>query len=274
MKIQEFNLERDLVVFDLESTGLDVVNDRIVQIGAVKYFADGREPEELNQLIHPTIKIPEESIAIHGITNADVADAPTFEELSDKLISFFKGADLSGYNAAKFDIPLLMEEFNRVDFVFTPSKVNVVDVQRIFFQMEPRTLAGAVRFYCKENMENAHDALADVKATIKVLEAQVDHYKDTDCFLNDGSVKENPIVPDIKALAEFTTNKDQVDAQNRLKRDADGEICFNFGKYKGQKVHEVFRKESNYYFWMQSKDFTAEVKLLTKEIFEKVLNNK
>ncbi len=256
MEVGKLRLERDLVFLDLETTGLNVVTDRVVQFAGVKYFADGSPAEELNLFVNPTIPIPAESTAIHGITDARVAGAPTFEDVADRLLDYLEGADLSGYNLARFDVPVLMEEFDRVGVRFRTEERRIVDVQQIFYKMEPRTLAGALRFYCDEEMVDAHDALADVRATAKVLTGQLERY---------GS-----LTPDVASLAEFTKQEGALDATNRLQRDADGAVVFNFGKYKGKRVRDVFKRERSYYQWIQDRDFSVQVKEITQREFEAI----
>ena len=160
----DFKLERDLIFFDLEATGLNVIRDRIIQIAMIKFFKDGREPEELSMLINPGIPISEEAMQVHGITPKDVANKPVFQQVADKIYEFIGNADLAGYNSNRFDIPMLMEEFARIGMEFDISRRRTIDVQRIFYKMEPRTLKAALKFYCEEDMEDAHDALADVKS--------------------------------------------------------------------------------------------------------------
>jgi len=165
----KFNLKRDIVFFDIESTGLNILKDRIVQIALIKHFADGREPEELELLVNPgPVLISEDAYKVHGISAKDVANKPTFDKVAKQIFDFIGNSDLSGYNAIRFDIPMLMEEFYRAGIDFEIDDRKLIDVQRLFYKMEPRTLSAAYRFYCDKSMENAHDALADVRATIDV----------------------------------------------------------------------------------------------------------
>lgn len=261
-------LERDIVFFDLETTGLNVVTDRIVQFAGVRYHADGRPPERLVQYVNPGRPIPAETTAVHGISDARVAGEPTFDDFADHLYDWIGEADLGGYNLNRFDVPVLLEEFDRVGIRFGLAGRRIVDVQEIFYKMEPRTLAGALRFYRKEEMTNAHDALADVEATVRVLEGQLARYADADFVAGDGSVSERPVRADIAALHDFTQRPGQLDATNRLREDASGEVVFNFGKYKGKRARDVFKREPSYYKWIQDKDFSVQVKEITRAVWE------
>ena len=257
MRLTRLPLERPIVFFDLETTGVDVVRDRIVQIGALRYEPGGGEPQRYKTLVNPGRPIPKETTAIHGIADADVADAPRFEDLADDLMALFADADVGGYNVGKFDLPVLLEHFARCGRDFAPDERRVVDALEIFFRMEPRTLAGALRFYCGEEMTDAHDAMADIEATVKVLNGQLRRY-----------VPDGRLTADVARLHELSTRPGQLDATNRLRRDGDGEIVFNFGKYRGKRAREVFRKEPSYYHWIQDKDFSVQVKAYTKELWE------
>ena len=257
MTIDQLRLDRPLVFFDLEATGLSVVADRIVQFAGIRFEPDGRREEYVTD-VNPTVPIPAEVVAIHGIDDARVADAPTFAQLTERLADFFAGADLAGYNLGKFDIPLLMEEFARAGGEFDLAGRRVVDAQEIFYKMEPRTLAGALQFYCGQELVDAHDALADVRATVSVLTGQLERYGGAD----------SPVQPDVAALHRFTQRPGQLDATNRLRADEAGEVVFNFGKYRGRRVREVFRKEPSYFHWIQNRDFSIQVKRITREVFE------
>ncbi len=254
MTINELAQERDLVFFDLETTGLNVVTDRIVQFAAIKYPAGSGQAEERSQLINPGCAIPAEVTAIHGITDADVRQSPTFADYADELYDWIGDADLAGYNLGRFDIPLLMEEFGRVGLAFRIEQRRVIDVQEIFYKMEPRTLAGAFKYYCGEELEGAHDALIDVRATTAVLQGQLKMY--------------NAIEPSVEALHAFTRRPGQLDSTNRLRLDDKEEVVFNFGKYKGQRCKDVFRKEKSYYHWLQDRDFSIQVKEITRQVWE------
>ena len=196
----DFNLERDLVFFDLEATGLNVVKDRIVQIAMIRYSKKGKPPVEFSMLINPGIPISQEAMEVHGITPKDVANKPTFQQVADKIHEFIGNADLAGYNSNRYDIPLLLEEFARVGMELDMSRRKTLDMQRIFYKMEPRTLSAAYKFYCGKKMENAHDALADVRATAAVFKGQLEMYKDVDYEDADGNIIEKPIRNDMKAI--------------------------------------------------------------------------
>ncbi len=262
----EFNLKKDLCFFDIESTGLSVIRDRIVQIAVVKHLANGKEPQELVLLINPGIPISEEAMAVHGITPKDLANKPSFQQVADKILNFIGDADLAGYNSNRFDVPILMEEFARVGIEWDMSNRRTIDVQRIFYKMEPRTLQAAVRFYCQKEMENAHDALADVQATIDVFRGQLEKYQDQDMIGSDGEVVEKPIVNDMQALHDFTNDSGMIDATQRMKYDRNGVIVFNFGKYMGKPVAEMLVKDQQYYNWMLNKEFSTQVKTLIKKL--------
>ncbi len=261
-----FKLERDTVFFDIEATGLNVLKDRIVQIALIKYFKDGRPSEEIEMLINPGMHITKEAMEVHGITPEMLKDKPSFVEVGEKLWSYFKNADLGGYNSDRFDIPMLMEEFNRCGIMMDISNIRTIDVQKIFYKMEPRTLDAAVRFYCNKKIENAHDAMADVKATVDVLQGMMTKYKERDYEDRDGNIVEKPITDNISHIAEFTKDKRTVDVTNRLKYGPDGTIVFNFGKYLGQPAAEVLKRDKHYYNWIMEKDFSIQVKQIVKKL--------
>ena len=264
----QFNLKKNLVFFDVETTGLNVVRDRILQIALIKFFPNGKPEEELKMLINPGIPIEEEAMAIHGITPKDLANKPTFIEVAQKLYDFIGDADLGGYNSNRFDIPMLMEEFARAGFDFDISKRNLVDVQRIFYKMEPRTLKAAVQFYCNENLEDAHDALEDIRATVKVFKGQLAKYQEVDYIDDDKNVIATPIKNDMSALHEFTNDLKIIDATQRLKYDINGVVVFNFGKYINQPVAETIYKDRNYYQWIMEKEFSVQVKTMVKKLYK------
>ncbi len=261
-------LDRDLVFFDIESTGLNVIRDRIVQIAMVKLHVDGRTTKELEMLINPGIPVSEEAYAVHGLGPKELANKPSFQQVAQQLFDFIGGADLAGYNSNRFDVPLLMEEFARCGFELDISKRRLIDVQRIFYRMEPRTLAAAVKFYTGQPMENAHDALADVKATLAVFQGQLALYKDQDFVDTDGSIIEKPLGRDMDAIADFCTDTTSLDVTGRLKRNKEGVAVFNFGKYQGKSVGEVCTADPGFYNWLLTKDFTQEVKQMVKKIVE------
>ena len=259
-------LKKDLVFFDLEATGLHVIRDRIVQIALIKYFSDGRAPEEKCMLINPGIPISEEAMAVHGITPEDVRNKPTFPQVAKEIFDFIGDADLAGYNSNRFDLPMLMEEFARVGIELDITRRRCIDVQRIFYKMEPRTLKAALKFYCDEDMEDAHDALADVKATVSVFQGQLERYRGVDYIDGDGNVDTSPIIKDVQALHDFTNDMRFVDATQRMKYDTNGEIVFNFGKYNGKPVAETLVKDKQYYNWILNKEFSSQVKQVVKKL--------
>ncbi|MBP5229359.1 MAG: 3'-5' exonuclease [Bacteroidales bacterium] len=254
----ELNLKRPLVFFDIESTGLDIATDRIVEISVVKlYPVDGNHPagtyDVKTRRINPEMHIPEEASAIHHITDEDVKDCPTFKQYAKSLANYLEGCDIAGYNSINFDIPLLAEEFERCGVSFDFRKALFVDVQNIFHKMEERTLSAAYRFYCNKNLEDAHTAEADTVATMEVLKAQLERYS---------SVLEN----DVKKLAEFSHKNNRFDLAGKMVLNPEGKPIFNFGKHKGKLVAEVLAKEPSYYDWMMQGSFTADTKRNLTEI--------
>ena len=247
----ELNLRRPIAFLDLETTGINVSTDRIVEISVLKISQGGKQ-EWMSTRINPEMPIPPKSTAIHGITDADVADAPTFREIAKKLVAFLEGTDLAGYNAIKFDIPVLAEEFLRINMDFNFLKRKYIDVQVIFHKKEQRTLAAAYQFYCNRELENAHSSMADTQATFEVLKAQLDRYNDL----------ENDVVK----LAEFSSFNNNVDFAGRIIYDENGIEIFNFGKHKGKAVEKVFREDPSYYSWMMNGDFPLYTKKILTEI--------
>ena len=262
----KFNLDRDLVFFDIESTGLNVMKDRIVQIALIKYPKGGGEPIEKEMLVNPGIPISEESISIHGITPDKVANKPTFIEVAHEINDFIGDADLSGYNSDRFDIPMLMEEMARGGIDFDVDNRRAIDVQKIFYKMEPRTLVAALKHFCGKKLEDAHDALADVRATVDVLKGQLIMYQETDYVDGDGFTTERPIKNDMAAIAKFIGDTRTVDATQRFKYNHQGVIVFNFGKYVGQPAAELLYKDRHYLNWILEKDFSTQVKKIVKKI--------
>lgn len=258
----ELKLKRPLAFFDLETTGINITDDRILEIAIIKVNPNGSE-EIKNLRINPTIPIPLESSLIHGIYEDDIKDAPTFKEIAKDLSSFIKGCDLGGYNLIKFDIPLLAEEFLRVGVDFSLENRNIVDAQKIFFMMEPRTLTAAYKFYCNEKLEGAHGAFADTKATLEVFKAQLDRYEGEEIEDRDGNLIQ-PVVNDISTIHKYTAGK-FADLSGRLAYNDKGMVVFNFGKHKNRPVSEVLKLEPGYYDWMMRGDFPQYTKnILTK----------
>ena len=275
----KLNLTRPLIVFDLETTGLDFIRDRIIQISYIKVSPDGTEERE-NLFVNPEKPIPREVVELTGITNGDVKDAPTFKTLAPPLSEKFKGCDFAGYNSNHFDIPMLAEEFLRAGIDFDFSKVRLIDAQTIFHKMERRNLAAAYKFYCGRKMEEdftAHRADEDTEATHRVLMGELDKYAP--------GVQEEPdrvLENDMDCLAEFSKQNDNVDFAGRIVwkplvgadgkpvLDADGKEqkveVFNFGKYKGRPVADVLRTDIGYYSWMMGGDFTFNTKQVLTRI--------
>ena len=248
-------LQNPLCVFDLETTGLQITKDRIVQIAILKVHPDTSQ-EELNLIVNPEMDIPQEIIDIHGITNERALKAPTFKEIAEEVKAFIGNSDLAGYNSNKFDIPVLAEAFLRVGIDFDLTNRNFIDVQNIFHKMEQRTLVAAYKFYCEKELKNAHDAMHDTKATWEVLEKQLDKY-DLDC--------------NAAALADFSragTNK-VIDMAGRIALNTKNEVVYNFGKHKGKTIEEISKKEPGYYGWMLEADFP----LYTKSVLRKAMED-
>ena len=230
----QLNLNKPICFFDLETTGISITSDRIVEISILKVFPNGKE-EKKTWLVNPEMPIPPQSTAIHGISNEKVADAPTFKMLAKEINSWIVDADLGGFNSNRFDIPILAEEMLRAGMDFDMKNRQSVDVQTIFHKMEQRTLTAAYKFYCDKNLENAHSAEADTIATYEVLKAQLDRYE---------ALENNT-----KFLAQFSTRQKFADFAGFIRFDEDGEECFSFGKHKGKKVTEILNKEPGY-FWL------------------------
>ncbi len=255
----ELKLNRPICFFDLETTGTDVVKDRIVEIAILKIFPNGNK-ESKTWLVNPTVPIPPQSTAIHGITDEKVANEPTFKELAPQIHNMIKDSDLAGYNSDRFDIPLLVEELLRAEVDFDLKNRVTVDVQTIFHKKEERTLSAAYRFYCNQTLENAHSAEADTNATYEILKAQLDRYDDL----------EN----DIKSLSEFTTRKKAVDFAGFIALNDQGEEIFTFGKHKGAKVEDILEKEPGYFGWILNADFPLYTKKVLTGIKLRKLNTK
>lgn len=260
----KLNLKRALAFFDLETTGVNVASDRIVEISILKAMPDGTEQIKTMR-INPGMPIPLESSLIHGIYDDDVSREPTFKQAGEELARFLDDCDLAGYNSNKFDIPVLMEEFLRAGIDFDIENRHFVDVQNIFHQMEQRTLRAAYQFYCGKVIENAHSAEADIKATYEVLLAQIGKYENQDWEDKKGVISK-PVQNNIEALHKFTNLNKPVDFAARMVYNEDGIEVINFGKHKGRSVEDVFQSEPSYYNWMQNGDFP----LYTKRCLEKI----
>jgi DNA polymerase-3 subunit epsilon len=241
----KLNLRNPLIFFDLETTGVDVALDRIVEISYLKIYPNGEE-ESKTLRVNPEIPIPAKSTAIHGIQDEDVKDAPKFIEMARSLSKVFEGCDFAGYNSNKFDLPLLAEEFLRCGVEIDLKKRKFIDIQVIFHKKEPRTLSAAYRFYCNRELEGAHSAEADARATYEVLKAQLDKYDD--------------LSNDVDELAKFSSHNQNADFLGRIVYNENGAEIFNFGKYKGQLVEEVLKKDPGYYGWMMNGQFPLHTK--------------
>lgn len=260
-------LSNDLIFLDVEATGINFLKDRIIQLAMIKYRPDG-DIVEWNELINPGIPITEEAYSIHKIDAGMLASKPTFLQLADKILSFIGEADLVAYNSYKLDIPILMEEFARAGIIWDLDGKKIIDVQRIFHKMEPRTLKAALKFYCNQDLTGAHDALSDAKALAEVFKGQIKRYEHDDLVDEEGKVYSAPIQRNIKALHEFTNDQNMVDITHRLKYNAEGVMVFNFGKYNGQSVIDVFKRDRNFYHWIQSKEFSVHMKSILQKIFK------
>lgn len=259
----KLNLRIPLCLFDLETTGTTISQDRIVEIAVIKVMPGGEVIEKSNR-VNPTIPILAESTAIHGITNEDVKDKPTFKEIAKDYAKFFEGADLAGFNILKFDVPILVEEFLRADVEFDYSRKRLIDAQRIYHLMEKRNLAAALRFYCNKDLTNAHSAAADTQATLDVLLAQVARYENQP--VTDGLGKPIGVIRNDMDVLHQLTATDMVDLAGRMIRNEKKEIIFNFGKHKGKAVTQVLKDEPSFYDWMMNADFALDTKRRLTEI--------
>jgi DNA polymerase-3 subunit epsilon len=251
MTIMKLNLKNPLVFFDLETTGTNINSDRIVEICYLKVHPNGNE-ESKTLRINPEMHIPEEASAIHGIYDEDIKDCPTFKDVAKKIAADIEGCDLAGFNSNRFDIPVLAEEFLRAGVDIDLMKRKFIDVQVIYHKMEQRTLSAAYKFYCDKNLEDAHTAEADTRATYEVLKAQLDRYADT-------------LKNDINFLSEYSCHTKNVDFAGRIVYNDQGVEVFNFGKYRGVPVKEILQKDPGYYSWIIQGDFTLNTKnVLTK----------
>ncbi len=256
----QLNLKNPLVFFDLETTGINIVTDRIVEISFVKIYPNGKE-ECKTRRINPEIPIPKEASDVHGITDDDVKDCPTFKAIAKSLAAQIEGCDLAGFNSNRFDIPLLAEEFIRAGVEIDLNRRKFVDVQTIFHKMEQRTLSAAYKFYCNKSLENAHTAEADTLATYEILKAQLDRYPDE-------------LQNDIDFLSKYSSFNNNVDFAGRMIYNEEGKEVINFGKYKGKLVTEVLKKDPGYYSWIMNGDFSLNTKKMLTEIKLRGFNKK
>lgn len=255
----QLNITRPICFFDLETTGVNVAKDRIVEISILKVFPDGREEEHTHR-INPTVPIPAQTTAVHGISDADVADAPTFADMAQEIHEIIKDSDLAGFNSNRFDIPLLVEELLRCNIDFDMKNRNAVDVQTIFHKMEQRTLVAAYKFYCHKDLTDAHSAAADTKATYEVLKSQLDRY--------------DTLENDMKSLAAFSTRRRTADFAGFVGYDKEDKEIFTFGKHKGKRVEDVLDQEPGYFGWLQNADFPLYTKKVLTGIKLRKLNTK
>ncbi len=253
----KLNLKRPLVVFDLETTGTNILRDRIVEISVVKVMPDGTRFDKTKRL-NPEMHIPEASTAVHHITDEMVADEPTFRQVAKSLNEFFDGCDVAGFNSNKFDVPLLVEEFARAGINFDVNGRKFIDVQNIFHKMEQRTLVAAYKFYCGKDLEGAHSANADTLATLEVLESQVERYDE--------------LQNDVDFLSDFSAGGRSLDLAGRIVLDENDVPVFNFGKHKGCAVEDVLRREPSFYGWIMQGEFPKNTKDVLTQLRYKYLN--
>ncbi|TDQ27776.1 3'-5' exonuclease [Tenacibaculum caenipelagi] len=251
----KLNLTKPIVFFDLETTGINIAKDRVVEISILKVFPNGNK-ESKTWLVNPEIEIPAESTEVHGITNEKVVNEPTFKELASQINEMISDADLAGFNSNRFDIPLLAEELLRAGIDFDMNDRKAVDVQTIFHKKEQRTLSAGYQFYCGKELEGAHGAEADTNATYEILLAQVDKYDDL----------ENTV----EALSEFSTHGKRADFAGFILFNDDDQEIFSFGKYKGRTVEEVLKENPGYNAWIQNADFPLYTKKVLREIKERM----
>lgn len=254
----KLTLNNPLIFFDLETTGISITNDRIVELCYIKVYPNGNE-ESKSMRINPEMHIPETSSAVHGIYDKDVEDCPTFKQIAPELARTFEGSDIAGFNSNRFDVPMLVEEFLRAGVNIDLSKRKLIDVQNIYHKMERRTLSAAYKFYCGEDLEDAHSAFADTKATYEVLKAQLDRYPDD-------------LQNNVQFLSDFSRMTNNVDFAGRMVYDDKGTEVFNFGKYKGQSVTEVLRRDPGYYSWILQGDFARNTKQILTQIRLREMN--
>jgi len=255
----DLKLDKPICFFDLETTGVNVSNDRIVEISVIKINIDKTEDSK-TWLINPTIPIPKKVSVIHGITNEMVKDKPNFSELAIEISEFIKDCHLAGFNSNKFDVPMLIEEFLRADFDFDISSIELIDVQNIFHKMEKRTLSAAYKFYCGKIHENAHSSLSDAKATYEVFKSQLEKYSELE--------------KNIKFLSNFSRMRRNLDLSGYILENEKGKPVFSFGKYKGNEVSEVLKNDPGYYSWIMKSDFPKYTKNILNKIRLSELNNK
>ena len=248
-------LTKPICIFDLETTGVNTAKDRIVEIAIIRVEPDGTEITKTWR-VNPEMHIPEEASKVHGIYDEDVADAPTFKEISQEVFNMIHDADLAGFNSNRFDVPLLAEELLRAGIDFDLKTNHLIDIQNIFHKMEPRNLTAAYKFYCDGDLTDAHSAEADTKATYEILKAQLQKYDD--------------LPKDMEALSKFSSYFKAADFQGRIIYNSKNEEVINFGKYKGQKVEDVLQKDPGYYGWIMRADFPLYTKKIIQNVYERM----
>jgi DNA polymerase-3 subunit epsilon len=262
-------VNKPLVVFDIESTGLDIIQDRIIDITLIKINTDNSKIEK-NYRVNPEVKISTESSEIHGIYKEDILKCKTFKSYAKEIFHFIKGCDLGGFNILKFDLPILIEELLRCDIELPLKNVKIVDALRIYHLMEKRNLAAAYKFYCNKNLENAHDSHADTTATLEIIKKQVEFYEDLDVIDNKGN-NLGKISKNIDSIGSIISNN-IVDLSGRIIKNSESTEIFNFGKYKNQSVSKIFKSNPEYYHWIMKSNFTVNTKKKFTEIKLKALN--
>ena len=258
-----FNIKKPLAVFDIEATGINTVTEKIIEISILRIEPNGKESINTYR-INPDMPIPAESTEIHGITDDDVKDKPLFKDLAKEINKQLEGCDLGGYNLLKFDIPILVEEFLKCDIDFDIRNRNIIDAQKIFYLMEPRTLSAAYKFFCNKSLENAHSAEADTIATFEVIKAQLERYNGVEIEDKEGNLY-TPVTEDINSLHKISMSNN-VDLAGRMVFNSKGVAVFNFGKYKNQSVEQVLQKDPAYYGWIMNNEFSLDTKRKLTEI--------
>jgi len=261
-------LNRPIVFFDVETTGLNVGKDKIIELALLKIYPNGSEEEKVWR-INPEIPISKEAETVHGISNADLKDEPVFAEVAEDILFFLDNCDMAGFNSNKFDLPLLVEEFLRAGKEFELRDRKCIDVQNIFHKMEPRNLSAAYRFYCYKDLINAHQALADTRATFEILKGQLDKY-DGKTYQDTKTGVITLLENSVKTLSDFSREHRTVDFAGHIVFNENDEEVFNFGKYKGVPVHKVFTIEPPYYDWMMKADFPLYTKKIISNIYKRI----